>query len=553
MNNTYLENKLRQIVHDRGQYTAWPNMFFVVLSIGLLEDMLVKNFWMGLGLILVTIGSIIRIYLVNSIDTPIYKSDARWKYYHLAIIIIGLGWGANYIFVHIHYGLESNESLYSILILSGLLSGGITTLSPSPKLYYSYIISALLFPMAHFLYDYNDPGHLLIVTFMIIFCLFHFYHSSVSYNLIKQSILNDQNLIEQRDKIQALINAVPGFVSFIDEEMKYQTINEYGKMFYDEVEIIGKQVGHIHPKSIFSLFVKNFMQSSRTLQTEELQIEVGNKKSWFVVTIKKIETHPKGAVIVSVPINELVNTRKDLEAQQAKAHYAAKLASLGEMAASIAHEINNPLAIIQGSAEQISRSFQKNTLTKEKGEQLAQKITDTTERISKIVRSLKTLSRNGDKDPFIDFHLKDAINDCVEITRQNFFERQIKLEVSPIPHDLIIQGQQIQISQVLMNLINNAFHAVEGLKEMKWIRIEINTFDHYVELKIIDSGPGIPELIRDKIMVPFFTTKDVGKGTGLGLSISKAIIENHGGSLKLDEKALNTTFVMTLPRRSQGN
>ena len=549
MDHKVLETKLRKVVHDRGQYTAWPNIFLVIISLGLLQGMLRSNYFLATGLLAVLIGSFIRVYLTADHKNPIYLSDLRWNLHHFVIAIIGLGWGLNYIFVHLYYGLESNESLYTILILVGLLSGGITTLSSSVPLYLTYVCSALILPIGHFLYDYNEPGHLLVAVFILIFCSFHFYHASMSYKVIKKSIFDEQNITEQRDRIQALINAVPGFVSFIDEEMRYQSINEYGKSFYKEVDIVNKKVGHVHPSSDFCLFVQDFMNSSKIQQTSEIKIETGHLNSWFIVTIKKIETSIRGAVIVSIPIDELVNARKDLESQQIKAHYAAKLASLGEMAASIAHEINNPLAIIHGSAEQLNRSIQKETYTKEKGESLVKKITETTDRISKIVKSLKTLSRNGDKDPFKDFILKDVIDDCVEISKQSFYEKQITLDVSPISKDLHLYGQQVQISQVLMNLINNAFHAIENEPLPRWIKIVLIEYDHYLELKIIDSGLGIPEVIREKIMEPFFTTKDVGKGTGLGLSISKAIIEDHGGTLKLDELAQNTTFTITFPRK----
>ncbi|MFY7992536.1 MAG: ATP-binding protein [Bacteriovoracaceae bacterium] len=544
MTNNYLKDQLRLLIFNRGHTTTWPNIVLAIISMLILHKMFENSIWNISGLTLVILGTIYRAFLLKR-SNP--KIERTWLSLHYAVSIIGFGWGLNYLLVHFYFGLESNQSLYNLLILVGLLSGAVTTLSPSPRLYQLYIISALILPIIHFSVDYNEPGHLVMALLMVTFSLFHFKQASLSYQIIKTSILNDQNLQEQMDKLQTLINAVPGFVSFIDDELRYKNINEFGKSFYKESEIIGKSVGHIHPHSEYSRFVHQFMESKKLNQTAEMEIEIGEKKSWFIITIKKIETFPKGAVIVSVPIDELVEMRKDLEAQQAKAHYSAKLASLGEMAASIAHEINNPLAIIQGSAEQLMRGYEKESITKERQEQSVKKIIGTTERISKIVRSLKTLSRNGDKDPFKDFYLKDVIDDCLEITRQNLQEKKIKLIVTPIIPDLKIFGQQVQISQVLMNLINNAYHAIENSPDEKWIRIELNKYDHYIELHISDSGAGIPEVIREKIMEPFFTTKDVGKGTGLGLSISKAIIENHGGTLKLDEEAKNTTFTITLP------
>ncbi len=105
-----------------------------------------------------------------------------------------------------------------------------------------------------------------------------------------------------------------------------------------------------------------------------------------------------------------------------------------------------------------------------------------------------------------------------------------------------------QISQVLLNLLNNSFDAIEERAE-KWIRVrfEINSNKKILIIKVTDSGDGIPNEIVHKMMNPFFTTKDIGKGTGLGLSISKGIIEEHGGHLIYNAQSKNTEFVVELP------
>jgi signal transduction histidine kinase len=106
-----------------------------------------------------------------------------------------------------------------------------------------------------------------------------------------------------------------------------------------------------------------------------------------------------------------------------------------------------------------------------------------------------------------------------------------------------------QITQVLINLVNNAHDAIKNLKE-KWIEIAVNDSDHYVEISITDSGPGIPAGIKEKIMQPFFTTKAVGQGTGLGLSLSKSIIDSHKGFLLIDDNCPHTKFTILLPKKS---
>jgi signal transduction histidine kinase len=105
----------------------------------------------------------------------------------------------------------------------------------------------------------------------------------------------------------------------------------------------------------------------------------------------------------------------------------------------------------------------------------------------------------------------------------------------------------VQISQVLLNLLNNAFDAVQSLAN-KWVRIEVSTGPDLISIAVTDGGRGIPREIAEKAMQPFFTTKPVGKGTGLGLSISNAIAEAHRGRLWIDSRGPNTRIVLSVPR-----
>jgi len=109
----------------------------------------------------------------------------------------------------------------------------------------------------------------------------------------------------------------------------------------------------------------------------------------------------------------------------------------------------------------------------------------------------------------------------------------------------------VQIAQVVMNLVQNAFDAVAETLDEKWVRVNVTTRDDSVVVSVIDSGPGVPPHLRARIMEPFFTTKLVGKGTGLGLSLSRSIAASHGGDLTLGEQNGHTCFMLTLPLRKE--
>jgi signal transduction histidine kinase len=237
--------------------------------------------------------------------------------------------------------------------------------------------------------------------------------------------------------------------------------------------------------------------------------------------------------------------QETIRSQQAKMVASARLSSLGEMAGGIAHEINNPLAIIQGKAESMLRRERAGNLSPDQLEQGLDKIIETCERIVKIIKGLKSFSRNSENDPFELISLTQVIEDVLRLTIEKFRANSISI-TTDIPEDFFVSGRAAQIGQVLMNLLSNSFDVLVDASE-RWVKIEVNRIGQDVRVRITDSGPGVPENIREKIMHPFFTTKDIGKGTGLGLSISRGIIEDHGGRFYLDPDLTNTSFVFELP------
>lgn len=244
-------------------------------------------------------------------------------------------------------------------------------------------------------------------------------------------------------------------------------------------------------------------------------------------------------------ITKDVELQEKLKIQESKIVASARLSSLGEMASAIAHEINNPLAIIQGKADSLKRRIATNKLDKDSTVEGLNKIEETCERIVKIIKGLKTFSRNSEKDPFNLVSLDDVLADALSLISQKLAYNSIDLQISK-DDGIFVQGRASQLGQVIMNLLNNAFDAVENLPE-KWIKVEIKKVKNKAIIRMIDSGRGISSAVRLKIFDPFYTSKEIGKGTGLGLSISKGIIEEHHGSISIDSEHPNTCFVIELP------
>ena len=235
----------------------------------------------------------------------------------------------------------------------------------------------------------------------------------------------------------------------------------------------------------------------------------------------------------------------ELKDTQAKITQTAKMSALGEMAAGIAHEINNPLGIIRGNCQLLKDQISMGEIVPDDISKTTEKIDGTVERIAKIVTGLRSFAREADGEPLIETSVAKIVADTLDFCQSRFKNHGVSLKVDRIDPALKINCRDVEISQVLLNLLNNAFDAVEGHAD-PWVQLLIRDGSGSVVFSVIDSGTGVSPELREKIMQPFFTTKEVGKGTGLGLSISTGIIASHGGRLWLDLENPRTCFSFTL-------
>lgn len=291
-------------------------------------------------------------------------------------------------------------------------------------------------------------------------------------------------------------------------------------------------------------YFKEFLASPTSKLTDlKLDKTFKNQKDEFDILLESINKM----------ISKIVQTEKEKNEELAMKENAlkqlAKLATLGEMAGNIGHEINNPLTIIHGGNHRIKSMLKKLDVANEDKEKLVSlidKVEKATERVQKISKGLSILSRSTD-DSLEIIKIKDVLDDTCAIVSEKLRSKGIEVITHFEEEEFHIRANRIQLGQVLINLINNAVHAIENDK-VKWIRVETIIQNDNILIKITDSGKGIEDDVKDSIFVPFFTTKAVGKGTGLGLSISSKIITAHQGNLTLDSESENTTFCIELPR-----
>lgn len=282
-------------------------------------------------------------------------------------------------------------------------------------------------------------------------------------------------------------------------------------------------------------------------------------------------------------LNEAYETLKEAQSQLVSNE---KMASLGQLTAGIAHEINNPINFISGSIAPLSRDVKdiielfestdqraKLSLTKEEYEQvealkqeleydfLKTEIDDLltgmeegSRRTVSIIRGLKTFSRVDESDTK-SIDIKEGIESTLVLINNSLKNQiEVKKDYGKLP---MVECYAGQMNQVFLNIINNAAQAIKSEKDRTekgtiWISTRHLEEQDKVQISIRDNGPGIPEEIKDRIFDPFFTTKPIGQGTGLGLSICYNIVEKQGGTLEVNSSnGKGTEFIITLPVEAQ--
>ncbi len=245
-------------------------------------------------------------------------------------------------------------------------------------------------------------------------------------------------------------------------------------------------------------------------------------------------------------ITEQFIKQKELDTHRALGINSSKMAALGEMAANIAHEINNPLSLILGKAEYLLTKIEDGRATTEEIKEDLHRIKKTSERIAKTINSLKSYSKEDGGGELQTLLLQEIIDDTLELCHERLKDLGIRIIIDEIPHvEITTRGSQL--SQVLLNLISNSVESLESTREKRerWIKIAADVQKDQLTVSVIDNGPAITEEVQAKIFEPFFTTKEQN-GTGLGLCISKNIIDQHKGQIRC-LKGEPTTFEITLP------
>jgi PAS domain S-box-containing protein len=384
-------------------------------------------------------------------------------------------------------------------------------------------------------------------------------------DLLTEYARNFEEAQKNRARFEAVFDDTPSAMIFANINREIISVN---RKF---IQLFGYQLNEVEGKSTEMLYanVDDFkkdgeehfnINSERDISPHIISYKRKDGTTFqgerIGVQVKENDNKLIGYLGIIRDLTEEIETEKlihkqniELEKERALSFQNSKMAALGQMAGGVSHEINNPLTIIEGFSKNLIRKIEKKgevdnkTLVK-----TLEKVVGASERISKIVLGLKTFARDDRNDDMQRVNVKAMIDETLSFCLQRFQNNGVELISSDIKDDWFFKGHSVQVSQVVLNLLNNAFDAVSEQDGMTapWIKVQVFQVEDEIHFRVQDSGKGIEEEVVKSLMNPFFTTKEVGKGTGLGLSISQSIIEKHGGKLKYELYEGQTSFCFSL-------
>ncbi len=356
--------------------------------------------------------------------------------------------------------------------------------------------------------------------------------------------LLEQEVTVSEQKYQALFESASDAIFLVDlETLELLEANQSAERLTNRngPELIGRSFLDLCPD--VRVETKNLLENKKVFErvfspSSELQMVRSNGAHLICEGSANLVQYNKRPVL-QINVREITE-RKEMESQLRRGE---KLSALGQLIAGVAHELNNPLAVIMGYSQLMAK--QRTMEPRAKADML--KILHESERAAKIVRNLLTFARPREPQMSV-VDINRIVNGVLAVHDTHLQGGDIDLTKRLAPTLPKTKADPNQIEQVVTNLVTNAIQALMGHAGPRKLEISTEVVDSAIRIAVTDSGPGIPQDIITKIFDPFFTTKAPGKGTGLGLSISYSIIEEHRGKVWVQSQAgKGAKFFVELP------
>jgi two-component system NtrC family sensor kinase len=356
-----------------------------------------------------------------------------------------------------------------------------------------------------------------------------------------------EELKRSEEKYRSLVESAEDFIFTADSKGNFQSMNSFTASFFGgrPEQFIGKGLSSLFPEKVAQEQLKlvRLVYGHGKSVRGEFEVDMGEHKIWISANFMPLKNE-RGSVNAVLCIARDVTENKNLERQLINTE---KLASLGTLAAGVAHEVNNPLGVILGFSDLLLRNTDKNSQAYEDLKTIERQGLH----CKQVVENLLSFARFGEgKAEASD--INQCIEDIIKVVKHTLEMHSIDLILSLAENLPMVRGDSRQLQQIFLNLINNSIYAMPTGGTLK-LRTYLERPTRRVVIQVEDDGTGIKEEHMDHIFEPFFTTKPEGEGTGLGLFVSYGIITKYGGTIDCVShhssslKPRGTTFTIKLP------
>ena len=322
-----------------------------------------------------------------------------------------------------------------------------------------------------------------------------------------------------------ILQSVPSGVISFDEEMRITKVNHAAEKI---LEIKGETILGKYHKDVLNRPITDFLSDRKIIERGEISYTTSSgKRIWLGLTLSPLKDK-EGAKIGQILIFTDLTHLKAIESQ---IELRERLSSLGEISAGIAHELRNPMAVIAGYTKLISKKV--DSSLKPTSDAISREIAV----MDRIISDFLSFAKPAELS-MTDIDLKRLIENCTASVLGEGDDIVLAVDIGQLP---VIKGDEVLLRQAFINLIQNS---VESMPQGGNLTIKASKND-FLDISISDTGHGISEDVKDKIFLPFFTTKE--KGTGLGLAIVHKIVVSHGGNISVETSEKGTTFRIRLP------
>jgi len=523
---TLYEQELTKELASRSRFAAKAQyfLFFLATSYTYFNSLWNKTNQLALFLFMI----------INTTRLTISQDSKNIKYLKLKLELLAgataLIWSLLFLSTVTHSNMTPTALGVMIFLIAGVTSSAVFSLSLSRKAVIIFVTPLIISMMSPFIMNYQNWRSDLIPIMII--GLFYIFVLGQQKKIFDAWYTNFQ----KKEELDTIFEEFPGGICLVDNSR-----------IIKENTFIREAYTHLNKLEDF----KNLSCTEHSTKSHEIIIEDKSTQisKHYLMSSHQIKNLKNKKLIFLFDIDDLKKAQTLLDKQKMMIAESNKMAALGEMSNGMAHEINNPLAIICTKSQlilnqlergkKIDRNYLKNSM---------QKIYETGCRIGSIIKSLQDFSQHPISSQKEEINLQQIINNAVKLCKP-ILEKNLITVRFQTDSKILLFVQPSQLVQAIVNVLKNSIDATSKIEESnRWIEIESkqDSINGIALILIRDGGPGIPENNRHKIMNPFFTTKEIGVGIGLGLSVTKGLIEANDGKIYFNYSSKATELIIEL-------